>query len=180
MTDHDFVNWITDDEGRVCSLYIVEESDLTINGMMIRSDYLEEVGVDVPTTYAELHDTLAAFQTELGTGTMWLNYMGNAVNNFLGNGYGINTYYYPEEAWYPIYVEDGQVHFTYIEEGAREYLSMIREWYEEGLIFSDFTTASGEIKVEYTEDLDRVYTGEFGVISTGLTYIDSHVSSMEG
>ena len=179
MSDHGYTKWITDDEGRIGSLYIVEESDLTINGMVIRQDYLDQVGKSVPTTYDELHDALTAFQTELGTGAMWVNYLGNGVNNFLGNGFGINTYYYPEDGFYPMYVENGTVHFSYLEEAYRDYLTMMNKWYKEGLIFDDFATDVGEIKIEYTDDSDKLYNGTLSTVSTGIAYLDTHISMLE-
>ncbi len=179
MEDHNYTKWISDDDGRIGSMYIVEESDLTINGVAIRQDYLDAVNMGMPTTYDELHDVLTAFTTELGKGTMWVNYLGNSVNNFLGNGFGINTYYYVEDAFYPFYVEDGTVRFSYIEQGYKDYLTMMRSWYDEGLIYSDFVSDVDQIKIEYTEALDRLYTGEFGVFSTGIAYIDTHQTMLE-
>ena len=51
-------------------------------GPMIRKDWLDELGLDVPETYDELHDVLVAFKEKKGADApLLLNYAATGINN---------------------------------------------------------------------------------------------------
>ena len=39
---------------------------------------------------------------------------------------------------YPVYVVDGDVKFGWVEEGFKDYLTLMHQWYTEGLLGADF------------------------------------------
>ena len=60
-------------------------------GPLIRQDWLDELGLETPETYDELHDVLTAFKDQKGAdAALALNYAATGINNGLVQGYGIN------------------------------------------------------------------------------------------
>ncbi|MBQ8087757.1 MAG: extracellular solute-binding protein [Clostridia bacterium] len=111
-------------------------------GPIIRKDFLDACGLDVPTTYDELHTALVAFKEQLGIPSpLYLNIYGSGWHDEYMSGYGVAQGFYQE---------DGQVKYGPIEDGYGEYLDMMRDWFEEGLIYKDFAIGTEE---EPSEDL---------------------------
>lgn len=111
-------------------------------GMVIRSDWLEELNLDVPTTYDEMFDTLCAFRDNYeGITPMYFNSQCNI--NGLTVGYDVAVFAADGSGnSLPYYVEDGKVHCTLIEDGYKDYLMEMNKWYNEGLIAKDFATVT--------------------------------------
>ncbi len=149
------------DDGRIGMIYgLFNEDYMPTEGPVIRQDYLDELGLDTPVTYDDLHDVLTAFQENYGA-TMWIPYSGSPLGNYLGAGYGIATTYLTFlSGREPFYQVDGTVKFGPMEDAYYDYLVMLNQWYEEGLIWSDFYS--------YTEKFNAppdsgVISGQFGV-----------------
>lgn len=108
-------------------------------GPMIRKDWLDELGLDVPETYDELHDVLAAFKEKKGADApLLLNYAATGINNGLVEGYGIFGLVADAAMSEPYYQVDDTVMYGPIQPEFKEYLTMIHDWYQEGLIWQDF------------------------------------------
>lgn len=157
-----YIKGATLDDGRmgqVYSLTPVDEDECT-SGPVIRQDWLDALNLDTPVTYDDLHDVLVAFQENYGA-SMWIPYTGSPMGNYLGAGYGISTTYMTHlRGREPFYQVDGEIRFGPIEDEYYDYLQMMAQWYQEGLIWSDFTS--------YTEKFDgppadKVLDGSFGV-----------------
>lgn len=108
-------------------------------GPMIRKDWLDELGLEVPETYDELHDVLKAFKDEKGAdAALVLNYAATGINNGLVQGYGINGLVADAAMSEPYYQVDDKVMYGPIQPEFKEYLTMVHDWYAEGLIWQDF------------------------------------------
>jgi putative aldouronate transport system substrate-binding protein len=114
--------------------------DGATEGAFIRMDYLEKVGLDVPTTYEELDEVLHAFQSELGLTEALMMPAGIVhTSNALCSGYGVfGGFSTSPMVTEPYYVVDGEVKFGIIEEGFKEYMEMFSTYYAEGIISADF------------------------------------------
>ena len=149
------------DDGRIGMIYGLNNVDYKpTEGPVIRQDWLDALGLDTPKTYDQLHDVLVAFRDSYGT-TMWIPYSGSPLGNYLGAGYGIATTYLTHMSGRePFYQVDGTVKFGPMEDSYLDYLTMLHQWYEEGLIWNDF--------VSYTERFNQppdggITSGQFGV-----------------
>ena len=91
----------------------------------IRGDWLEELGLDMPTTYDELYEVLKAFYNHNGS----VMVISAAADEYLP-GYGISDNFYLDD--------EGKVGYGAMTDTYREYLIMLNKWYEEGLIYQDF------------------------------------------
>lgn len=123
-----------------------------IDGYMIRQDYLDQLEMDVPETYDELHDLLEASKNAFGA-TLDLASTGCAGQ--LGAGYGINVSLDDSDlgSWY---IDDGEVKMGLLQDEFKEYLEMVSQWYAEGLIYQDFVNTDNG-------DLSGLFNGSFMV-----------------
>ncbi len=101
-------------------------------GEVIRQDWLDDLGLDTPVTYDDWHEMLVAFKEKKGAiAPMMLYYTGFDPQNIFCGGYGITETFF---------MVDGQVKYGPLEEGYKDYLKMMADWYAEGLIDPDFMT----------------------------------------
>lgn len=129
-------------------------------GLVIDSTKLEECGLEVPTTIDELSEVLTAFHETYGiapftmlTQTMDIECMGNyGVMNTIYDAYGIpNRYCFFRD-------QDQVVHFSVLEEGYRQALAQLAEWYAAGYIDPDYASVS------YRDVSAKAAAGEVGVM----------------
>lgn len=112
----------------------------TYQGPIIRKDWLDELGLDVPTTIDEWHTMLQAFKDKKGADAP-LTFLGvpNPLFGIEGGGFigafGIKKGFY---------VEDGQIKFGAQEPEYKAFLSLFREWYAEGLIDKNLAAVDSE------------------------------------
>ena len=137
-------------------------------GPMIRKDWLDELGLDVPETYDELHDVLVAFKEKKGADApLLLNYAATGINNGMVEGYGIFGLVADAAMSEPYYQVDDTVMYGPIQPEFKEYLTMIHDWYQEGLIWQDF--------MSYTDfqnpPTDIILADRAGVFYAEVTYI---------
>ncbi len=100
-------------------------------GGLVRGDWLDDCGLAAPVTYEDWHTMLTAFRDQKGaTKPMALNPTGYEEMSYtLTSGYDIAP------GWYQI---DGEIHYGIVEDGMKDYLTMMNQWYSEGLIDPDF------------------------------------------
>ena len=137
-------------------------------GPIIRKDWLDDLGLDIPETYDELHDVLKAFQEKKGAdAALLLNYAATGINNGLVQGYGINGLVADAAISEPFYQVNDTVMYGPIQPEFKEYLTMIHDWYSEGLVWQDF--------MSYTDfqnpPTDVILADRAGVFYGEVTYI---------
>ena len=151
-TNDEYIQGTKVDDGRIGMIYNLKpETYMPTEGPVIRQDYLDDL-------------VLVAFRDNYGA-TMWIPFSGSPLGNYLGAGYGVaSTYLTFMSGREPFYQVDGEVKFGPMEDGFFDYLTMLNQWYEEGLIWSDFAS--------YTERFnmppeDGILSGQFGVFFCG-------------
>ena len=126
--------------------------------MFIRQDWLDALGLEVPTTIDELHDVMVAFTYD--------DPDGNGVDDTYGmHGSGSSSMrfgtIYAASHWWPnsYYMdEDGNVTYTSATETAKEMLTLIHSWYEEGIVDPELITDDRQMQ------RDKWAQGMFGVL----------------
>ena len=151
----------------VFSFYEYDES-LVTNGTMIRKDWLDNVGLDLPTTYDDWYEVMTAFKNEYDCSAAFL--MPEEIQSS-GSPYtaGYETAGYSPDSRMSgghFYQVDGVVTSSLIDDNYRDWLIMVNQWYEEGLIYSDFYSADSRT---ITEEL--VLNNEAGIFSGKVDYI---------
>jgi len=101
-------------------------------GMVVRKDWLDELGMDLPVTYDDWYEMLKAFRDKKkAVAPMMLYYTGFEPRDIFNGGYGVM------EKFYQV---DNVVKYGPLEPGYEEYIAMMSKWYAEGLIDKDFAT----------------------------------------
>ncbi|MCM3786138.1 extracellular solute-binding protein [Neobacillus mesonae] len=119
----------------------------TYQGPIIRKDWLDELGLSVPETISDWHTVLKAFKEQKDIEAP-LTILGNSgpLSGIEGGGFigafGIKKGFY---------MEDGKVKFGPMEHEYKQFLSLFRDWYAEGLIDKHFATTDTE-----TQDMNMI------------------------
>ena len=134
-------------------------------GISIRKDFLDKVGMDVPETYDEWEKVLTAFKDKLGIeAPLYTSKYGIDNGEFMA-GYGVAPYFYQK---------NGEIKYGPMEDGYKEYLTLLNDWYKKGLLDQDFSTRqSGGI----TADNDMMLNDKVGsLVDYGTRMTDAYVS----
>ena len=128
-SDDSIYKAVVTNNGNIPAFLTINDENVYIRGgYWINTDMLAQIGADMPETYDQWHDVLVSFRDQLGAdGALWIDSYATSVD--LTSGYGVKADFYQE---------DGQVKFGFLEDGMKEYLTMMNEWYADGLIYHDF------------------------------------------
>ena len=103
-------------------------------GPFIRKDWLDELGMEIPTTIDEWYTALKAFKEQKNAEVpmIW--------NNAIGMEPSTGAFVSAFDIGPNFYIKDGEIKYGPIEPGFKEYLQLVNKWYQEGLIDKDFPT----------------------------------------
>jgi len=122
-------------------------------GLLIRQDWLDDLGMNMPITLDDWYVTLTAFKDQKGATAPLFMYKTGIM---IGGGEILSAY----DVGADIYQVDGTVKYGPIEPGFKEYLMLMNKWYSEGLIAPDFMTNQSPI---YMPDTAYTTTGKSGI-----------------
>lgn len=146
------------DSGRIGALYQFQKSiQPPWDGLQVRKDWLDELGLDLPVTYDDWHEALTGFK-EMGVYAP-LSLMGNGAYDLASafmSGFGVTG------GWQ--LTEDGTAAYGPYLDGWKDYITLMNQWYEEGLIDPDFMTAN-----YYFGDTTMIVTGKTGAWTSMYT-----------
>ena len=153
------------DSGAIVECYRFEIGTEMNVGPVIRKDYLEKLGKDVPVTYDDYHDVLTAFKNEIGASApLLMPYTG--LTNYYSIGYGV-----PAELRSGLfYVVEDQVKYAGMEQDYYDFLTLMVQWFQEGLIDPDFLSRTT------TTDPDNglIASGDAGVWTANVLMFDMY------
>ena len=152
----DFRADLTSSEGYILSFS--EYCEYSDSGVVVRKDWLDQVGMDVPATMDEVWDVARAWKDELGirNPVMW-----NAdLSSFFGwNAFGVAGPGRNDVPWQ--IDEDGKTVVCSMKlPGYKECLQWMHDAFAEGLVTDDFMNVMNIAFDEY------VYANETGMVST--------------
>ncbi|OPA72895.1 ABC transporter substrate-binding protein [Paenibacillus selenitireducens] len=108
-------------------------SGLVFRGPMIRKDWLDELNLPVPTTIDEWEATLKAFKEKKGAkAPLSVTYTGGNFeirDAFIGAYHTSNSFYIGD---------DGKVKYGPVDPQYKDFLTLFRKWFAEGLFDKDF------------------------------------------
>jgi len=136
---------ITSDEGNIYAFpTIADDPSLSVfNGLIIRKDWLDKLGLQPPTTIEEWEHMLIAFRDEDPNGNgiqdeipLMYNKDTFFISYAFAGAFGITTEFYHE---------NGTVKYGPYEPQFKEYLALLNKWYTEGLIDKDYLTTDTNV-----------------------------------
>ena len=138
-------------------------NDVVINanmGPMIRKDWLDKLGLEIPTTIPEWYTILKAFKEKDPNGNgqadeiPFAAYKSPAFNWFAA-AYGTKKG--------DVYVKDGKVVYGSIQPEFKEFITEMNKWYNEGLIDNEFSALDKAIAdANMTTDISGATIGYVG------------------
>lgn len=152
------------DNGQLGAFYAIEPGnpDPGATGLFLNEEMLTASGLDYPKTLDELHEVLVAFKNQ-GAGIPFFIDSNSYplalfaiydIDHILGDSRGL-----------PLYQIDGQVTTSMLQDGYLDCVRLLRDWYSEGLINTEFYSGQNVG--------DAVASG-----STGALYGDKYTYSM--
>ena len=178
-SDPSIVKNITTDEGNIVAFYTFNsEKQGTTEGAWIRGDWLEDLNLENPKTYEEWETVLTAFKNEKGAQEPLMMPSDMVPSgNFLASGFGITAAFQSMMgAAYPYYVEDSEVKYGPLEEGYKEYVELIRDWTDKGLISKTFIQDNANPMGDVYST--NVATGRTGIFFNGVGMIGMFQSTL--
>lgn len=170
----DYKTLAINEDGQMPQVITVSDDYKVSSGLQIRKDWLDELGMDVPTTYDEMHDALSAFKETFGADHALLLLGDTQITGTSIVG-GLGSVGFYQDSTHNMYVQDGVVYNGFLSDGYKEYMEMIAEWYSEGLIASDFATESND---PFTSNSDTyIQSGNAGIWSAQSDNMDSNMTS---
>ncbi len=103
----------------------------TTAGPIVRKDWLDELGLELPETIDDWYVMLKAFKEKKGAKAPLTMSNQGFFCGFVTGAYGTNG------DWYH---DDGVVKFAAAEEGMKEFFTTMNKWYTEGLYDKNFST----------------------------------------
>jgi len=116
-------------------------------GLMVRKDWLDELGLEVPTTIDEWHTVLTAFKDKGVASPFVFEYT-------MGSLLAANPFMYAYDTNREFFVDaNDMIRFGPMEPGYRDYLETFAKWYAEGLIDADIATQGlDQVSAKMTSD----------------------------
>lgn len=139
-TDDELLDTALTDSGYItCFGAVVTEQTPEKAGMVIRTDVLSELGLEKPYTIEEWENTLAAFKDYGMEQPLMMLAPGAIQDNWIAGAFDVAAFCnsFPMSV-IPTYVVDGEIKFGPIEEGFKEYITKMHDWYAAGYIHPDF------------------------------------------
>lgn len=169
---------LCDNEGTIGAFYNIQEENIPMFGHLIRQDWLDELGLDIPVTYDDYYNVLTAFKSEYGLDYAYLLDQ-NGQNSSIISGFGVNGFIIDGAASYHgyLYQVDDRVKISLLEEGYREYLAEMSKWYNEGIISSDFVSLTPNQMSD--DQIQKIVTGEVGIFHHLRTFISTFETMSE-
>ena len=150
-------------EGIIYGIPFVYESTDVLNttGLIIRQDWLKELGLAIPTTIDEWHTALTAFKEQKGAVPF-----SNTSAYFLRFGFALA---YVPNAFYCLDPDTGKVVYGQTTDAYKEFLVTMNQWYEEGLIDPDIAA------LDYATVGVKRNNGEIGALYGWNSSIENNV-----
>lgn len=164
-SDPDFASGVYNADGSLAQ-FCGRSIDRVSQGLLIRGDWLDDLGLEAPKNYDELKDVLKAFRTEKdATMALLVNFeCDSGLTPFFNTSFmgfrGVN---------YQLTEPNGkEVICSYASEGFMNYLTYLNELFEDGIFTDDFMNTGKE----YGNWESSYYGGKAGVWQDDCKYVD--------
>jgi putative aldouronate transport system substrate-binding protein len=125
--DNAYMTMLTDSGYMGCIAQLLKKAGTENQGMIIRKDWLEAAGMDIPTTMSEMEDYLTYCKDNYGA-YAYIQYGG--MDTDWGAAFNISP------GSFNVY--DGVVTHSYTTEAFKDYLTTMNDWYQKGLFSVEF------------------------------------------
>lgn len=118
--------------------FLRDDEKLTgYHGPIVRKDLLDKLGLQVPTTIDEYENVLKKFKDSGIKAPLTFDWGAVGWDSAFVGAYNTKM---------GLFIEDGKVKFGQAEAGYKDFLTLMKKWYDEGLLDKNFATLTGEQK----------------------------------
>lgn len=134
-TDDSYAYNVVLDNGQIPAIWS-KAAKSSSGGMVIRKDWLDELGMEVPVTIDDLDKVMKAFQSEYGCEMPLPAY--NSLDTGLCYAYNFSNsgISFGDLSWQRT-DDNSSAICSYVTQGFKDYLLQLNEWYEGGLLNDD-------------------------------------------
>jgi len=139
-------------------------------GLMVRKDWLDDLGLDIPVTYDDWERMLTLFKTEKSC------YAPLSIGQYgyMSLSHALSAGFHVMETFMQI---DGKVVYGPMTDNWRDYLTLLNQWYRKGLIDPDFMI-NGAWQVDKAMVINEK-TGAWNAMYTLISEYERSVPGME-
>ena len=164
------------DDTTIYGFGTIVENPMPGQGYVARLDWLRDLGLDPMeiNTYAEAHDMLTLFKTELGVDypMEMFKSIELTAGNFAG---GYDTYAYVVDGALPYTRQNnGQIEFTLTTDDDLAFMTMLNQWYTEGLIDPGWASYASTLDMQ-----DMINTGRTGYFPENPSVLPDYEASTD-
>ena len=178
-TDDELLKTAVSSSGYITAFYgLTTEDGLAKEGLAIRTDVLDELGLDKPYTIDDFETTLAAFKDYGMKQPLMMLAPGAIQDNWLAGAFDVAAFCnsFPMSVA-PTYVQDGEIKFGPVEEGFKDYITLMHEWYEKGYIEADFI--SDNSNWNSPDYANAITTGDAGIFYCDWGNLGGYIEASE-
>ena len=156
----DIDKMIKTDDGKYYGFPFIRGDDylLTSAGPIVRKDWLDDLGLDVPETIDDWTTMLTAFKEKKGAkAPLSLPAWNMKLWGIFVGSYGICD---------GLYIDDGKVKYGPVEDAYKDFLTQMNSWYSAGLLDADY--AALDSATVQTNILNGVSGATYGSCGSGI------------
>ncbi len=172
VNDHNLLTAVKSTDGALYGLSSFADGEFVANymGPVIRKDWLDECGLDMPVTLEDWEEVLVAFKDKYNAtfSTVLSWFSETALASGTDSYGGIKT---PGNGYY---LDDaGKVQYPFVEDAYKEQLEILNKWYDMGLIDKDmFTIDANGLR-------SKVLNNEVGIVYTAIGQLTNYLNDAE-
>lgn len=153
--------------------------------MWVNQDWLDNLGIEMPTTIEEFEDMLQRFKDEDANGNgdpddevPFLTYE-DGWNSTLMSGFLFNSFVYSPDDTNYVYLDDGEIQVSYETDAWKEALEWMNGLYEDGLYYNQSFTLTKDIATQVAENEDGEDTLGCFLAGSPVNLLGSDVSAWD-
>ena len=178
-TDDELLKTAVSSSGYITAFYgLTTEDGLAKEGLAIRTDELQKLGLEKPYTIDDYENVLAAFKDDGLKQPMMMLAPGAIQDNWLSGAFDVAAFCnsFPMSV-VPTYVQDGEIKFGPIEDGFKDYITLMHDWYEKGYIEADFI--SDNSNWNSPDYANAITNGEAGIFYCDWGNLGGYIEASE-
>jgi len=129
-------------------------AQLQTGGLMVRQDWLDDLGMEAPRTADQFYEMLKAFKEQKGAEVPFSPTLAD-MQDFLLKSSFADAFGLPSSEYYHL---DGKVHYGYAEPEMKDLLAYMNKLYNEGLLDPEFAT------LDDATEKSNILTGRSGAL----------------
>lgn len=142
-SDPEITRQASTDDGKIWGVQLISNPvQDSFNGPIARADLMEKYGIDKLTTLDDWENYLTQCvqnEAECARGALLLMNTG-FMSNYTTPSFTISSAFDSGTVDTPWIVIDGQVIYSPVTDGYKDYLKRMNDWYEKGLVYRDFAS----------------------------------------